>query len=82
MKGFEQFVEVFGNITVLTVAEIIIGVVFLYAAYRKLVGYLIRNHEAQEERDAQLKEALEGVRKYPEYRQQSIDIQHALQAEI
>ena len=82
MKGYEQFIEVFGNITVLTVAEIIIGAAFLYMGYRKVVGYLIKNHEAQEERDAQLKEALEGVRKYPEYRQQSIDIQHALQAEI
>lgn len=56
--------------------------VFLYMVYRKFTGILIKNHEAEEERDAQIKEALEGVRKYPEYRQQSIEIQQALYAEI
>ncbi|MDO4315626.1 MAG: hypothetical protein Q4C45_07590, partial [Oscillospiraceae bacterium] len=36
----------------------------------------------EKERDKQLKEALEAVRKYPEYRQQSIEIQQKLESEI
>ena len=82
MKGYEQFIDVFGNITVLDVATFAIAVVFFVMAYRKVRDYMIAQHEARKQYDEDLKEALAGVRKYPEYRQQSIDIQHALQAEI
>lgn len=38
--------------------------------------------EAEKLRDAQIKEALDEVHKYPEYRQQSIDIQKKLEYQI
>lgn len=44
--------------------------------------YLIKKYEAEKEKDKELKEALEAVRKYPEYRQQSIKIQEKLENEI
>lgn len=43
---------------------------------------LIKKYEAEKEKDKELKEALEAVRKYPEYRQQSIKIQEKLENEI
>lgn len=82
MKGYEQFISVFGNITVLQITEIIIAIVFFVVAYKKFRAHMIKAHEAEAMRDSQLKEALEAVRKYPEYRQQSIEIQKLLEAEI
>ena len=80
--GFEAFLSTFGDITVLHIVEIILAGVFLVFVYKKLKEYLIKKHEAEVLRDKQLKEALDAVRKYPEYRKQSIDIQHLLESEI
>lgn len=82
MKGYDQFVNVFGEITLLHVAEVIIACIFLYFVYKKFKDYLVKNHEITKKRDEQIKEALEAVRKYPEYRQQSIQIQKSLEDEI
>lgn len=82
MTGFDEFKEVFGSITVLNAVEIILAAVFLYLLYRQVSKFIIGRHEAQEEKDEQLKTALDAVSKYPEYRAQSIKIQKELQAEI
>ena len=82
MKGLDEFLSVFGHLTVLDVVTFIIAIGFIVAIYRKVKTFLITKHEAQKEKDEQLAEALAAVRKYPEYRQQSIEIQKALQAEI
>ena len=82
LKGFDEFVKIFGDITVLQVIELILAGVFVVFVYRKIRDYLIKKHEAERVKDEQLKEALESVRKYPEYRQQSIKIQELLEGEI
>lgn len=82
MKGYDQFIEVFGNVTVLDVATFIIAVGVAVLLYRKVRDFFVAQHEAQKQQAEDLKEALAGVRKYPEYRQQSIEIQQMLQAEI
>lgn len=69
------------RITVLDVAVFIAAVVFLVLCYRKVKDYLIAKHDADKLRDEQLQEALTAVRKYPEYRKQSIQIQHELENE-
>lgn len=56
--------------------------VFLWFIYKKVKDYFVRVHDAEQERDAKLNEALAGVRKYPEYRQQSVNIQHNLNDRI
>lgn len=43
---------------------------------------MIAKHEEEQAKDKKLDEALEGVRKYPEYRQQSVEIQKKLTSEI
>lgn len=86
MKDIEAFIAVFGDITVLQVVEVILAIGFGFAVWKKLKKYLIDKHEAEKKRDADLKaaltshetrinEALDGVHKYPEWRQQSIQIQ-------
>lgn len=82
MKGLDEFLTLFGSITIADVVIIILAFVFLYSVYKRVRDYLIHKHETEKEKDAQLKEALESVRKYPEYRQQSIQIQNLLENEI
>lgn len=78
---WQSFIDTFGNITVLDVAIFIAAIVFLILCYRKVKDYLIAKHDADKLRDEQLQEALTAVRKYPEYRKQSIQIQHELEDE-
>lgn len=82
MKGLDAFLSTFGDVTVAQIVTLLLAGIFLYAVYKKVSDYIIARHEAEEAKDAQIKEALEGVRKYPEYRQQSIKIQELLENEI
>jgi len=82
LTGFDEFIDTFGNITIGNVVTAILASVFLGLTYRKIRDYLIKKYEAEKEKDKQLKEALDSVRKYPEYRQQSIRIQEKLENEI
>lgn len=82
MTGYDEFVNLFGDITVLNVLQVIFAVVFLYFVYKKVRDYLIKRYEDDKKKDAQLKEALDAISKYPQYRQQSIEIQQKLESEI
>lgn len=82
MTGFDEFIKLFGDFSVAMAVEIILAGAFLFFVYKKIRDYLIKKYEADSEKDKQLKEALDAVRKYPEYRMQSIEIQHKLESEI
>lgn len=79
MKNMDAFINVFGDITVLQVLEFFLAVWFCWVVYNNVKKYLIEMHEKEEKRDSELKEALEAARKYPEYRKQSIAVQHELE---
>lgn len=87
--GFEQFMEVFGNITISTVVVIVLAIIFCYRGYKQFIKYLdnkkeiaIQKHEAEKTKDEQLKKVLEEVNKYPQYREQSRQIQKEFRDEI
>jgi len=82
LKGYNEFIELFGDISILNVAEVLLAGVFLYFIYKKVKDYLISRHESNRIKDEQLIEALTAVRKYPEYRKQSVEIQKELKDEI
>lgn len=82
MPGIDQFLKLFGEITVLHLVEFILAVVFCVFVYKKIKDYLIKKHEAEQLKNEQIAECLASVRKYPEYRQQSIKIQELLEGEI
>lgn len=82
MTGLDQFLETFGNITISQVVMVVLSIVFVVLVYKKFRDYLIKKHEIEKERDVEIKECLTAVRKYPEYRQQSIKIQELLEGEI
>lgn len=81
MIGYQQFVEWFGEITVLQVVEILLAITFLVLGYRKFKTYLIKKHEREEQKDKDVQEALTGVRNMPVYREQSLRIQTELKNE-
>ena len=82
MKGLDEFLAMFGEITVLQIVETILACSFLWFIYKKTSNFLIQQHEQQKLKDEQLKEALDGVHKYPEYRKQSLEIQKELKGDI
>lgn len=82
MTGFEQFLNLFGHMTVINVVEIVLAGMFLWLVYKKVKEYFIRVHVEEVKRNKQIEEALSAVKKYPEYRQQSLDIQQKLEKEI
>lgn len=89
MLGLEQFLTLFGDITVSTLAIIALAILFCYKGYKQFVKFLknkeklaIQKHEAEEQKDKQLKLALEEVAKYPQYREQSRQIQQSFRNEI
>lgn len=82
MTGFTEFMNMFGSFTISDLAHVILAGAFLFLIYKKVKEYLVKKYEADREKDKQLQEALETVRKYPEYRQQSVAIQEALKKEI
>ncbi len=82
MTGSKEFLELFGEMRVSTFVYIIMAIIFLVLVYRKVSDYLYKRHDAEQEKDRKLKDALEAVSHYPEYRQQSIEIQETLRKDI
>ena len=89
MKGFDEFMNLLGDITVLEIVEAVLACVFLFFVYKQIKKFFQRKIEEQNKRaeteklrDTQIKEALDEVHKYPEYRRQSIDIQNRLEYQI
>ena len=89
MVGLEQFLELFGNVTVTGIVTFVLAIFFGYRIYKEVVKFLdnkknlaIQKHEAEKKKDEQLKSVLEEVSKYPEYREQSRAIQKEFRDEI
>lgn len=82
MTGLNNFINLFGQVTLSTVVELVLAGCFLYLIYKKVSDFLIKRYEAEKARDQRINEALDAVHKYPEYRAQSIKIQQTLENEI
>lgn len=82
MNGYEEFIDLFGGITILDVARLLLAGAFLLFVGKKIRDYLIKKHDSDQERNEQLKQALDAISHYPEYRQQSIKVQEKLESEI
>lgn len=89
MMGLNQFLEVFGDLKVYTVVIFFLALLFCYKVYKEINNFIankkelaIQKHEAEKEKYEMLKFALEEVGKYPQYREQSRQIQKKLTNEI
>lgn len=83
MNTYNAFIKMFGGVTI-TEATLCIGaLVFMYGIYKKLSDKIVQRHDAEQERMAKLEESYDCVHnKYPEYRQQSLQIQKELTARM
>lgn len=89
MSGIDEFNALFGNITLSQLVMALSAMGFAIAASRNLKTYLDKRYadkqakdEAEKSRNEQIKEALEAVSHYPEYREQSKKIQQELKTEL
>ena len=89
MIGLEQFLEVFGDVTVSHIVSwIFIGILLfkLYKQAEKFVNNEIEKRKKIDEEKRQERAKIEAAycvtQKYPEYHQESIEIRAALQKEI
>lgn len=89
MIGAEQFLSLFGNVTVSTLVTIGFAAFFCWRIYLQIKKFidnkkeiLIKKHEAEKEKDEKIDRLLEEVNKYPQYREQSRKIQQEFREEI
>ena len=89
MKYLDEFLAVFGEITISQVIVIILAFVFLFLIYHEIKKYVAAKIKMQQEKAAEeseqkrkLEEAYSVTQKYPAYHQESIQIRASLQQEI
>lgn len=82
MTGMNEFIEVFGGLTVANLVKIVLIAVFLRFVYIKVKQYFENKIETEKEKDEKLEKCLNAISKYPEYREQSIGMQKILQSQI
>lgn len=89
MVGLDQFLQMFGNITVSKIIGFGLTLLFCWKIYQQIKKFLehkkellIKKHEVEKEKDEKLNLALEEVAKYPQYREQSRKIQQEFRSEI
>lgn len=82
MKAVDAFLAAFGDITLADVVIWGLALAFVYTVFKRGKDKLIEMYEDKKQKDDQMKETWEAVRKYPEYRKQSVQIQELLEGEI
>ena len=82
MKADEAFINIFGNLTVLHVVEFCFAMYFIIRISIDVIKFINKKHDEEQQKTADLAEALAGVRAMPAYRQQSIEIQGQLNQKI
>lgn len=71
----DQFLSLFGEITISHVVTLLVAIIFLYQVWRKFKEYLTEKYETDKEQQRNIQEVIEQAKAYPGWRQQSLDIQ-------
>lgn len=82
MKPEEAFINMFGDLTILHVVEFFFAMYFIIRISIDVIKFINKKHDEEQQKSADLAEALAGVRQMPNYRQQSIQIQGQLEQKI
>lgn len=96
MFGLDEFLEVFGAVTIADVVKLIFIGIFLFVVYKQIKRFVdskvkeekdkLISEQAKIEEENKLKKKLEDAysvtQKYPIYHQESIDIRNGLKQEI
>ncbi len=71
----EQFVSLFGKITVGQLVSFGIAAIFMYRIWKKFRDYLTQKYEEDKEQQNRIQEVIDQAKEYPKWRQQSLDMQ-------
>lgn len=71
----ESFLQAFGNITIGGTAITVAAIVFLIKVYKKIEAYFSKKAIAEKEKDTQIQEVIDQAKQYPNWHQQSVEIQ-------
>ena len=82
MGAEEAFLNMFGNLTILHVIEFCFAMYFIIRISIDVIKFINKKHDEEQQKTADLAEALAGTRAMPAYRQQSIQIQGQLNQKI
>lgn len=89
VTGLNQFLSIFGNITLNKIIVFVLALIFCWKLYLQVKSFfdnkkelLLQKHEIEKTKDEKLQIALDEVAKYPQYREQSRKIQKELKDEI
>ena len=78
----DNFIDVFGDVTVSRAAVVIAALLFLVGCYRKISKYFGQKAVNDYKQNEQIQEVIDQSKHYPEWRQQSIDVQVKLTDQI
>ena len=82
MKAEEAFINMFGDLTILHVVEFFFAMYFIIRISIDAIKFINKKHDEEQQKSADIAEALAGARAMPAYRQQSIQIQGQLNQKI
>ena len=82
MKPEEVFINMFGDLTILHVVEFFFAMYFIIRISMDIIKFINKKHDEEQQKSADLAEALAGVRQMPKYRQDSIEIRGQLEQKI
>ena len=74
----DEFIEVFGNYSVGSLILLVAAFVFLCKIYLEMKKVIVEQHDLKKAQDEQITRIIEQEAKYPEWRQQSLNIQKKL----
>lgn len=72
----DDFLNVFGGLSVATVAVVISAIVFFAKLLKAITDYLHKKWELQSEKERQIQEVFEQVKQYPKWHQHSVGVQN------
>lgn len=78
----KEFLEIFGGKSIGWAVAVICACIFLLACYKKIESYFSEKALREKEKDEKINQAMEQVKLYPEWHQQSIDIRDNMHREI
>ena len=76
---FNNFLEVFGDLSLGTVVLVGAALFFVWSIFKKTQKGIIEHYEKQKETTEKLQQAVDAVAQYPIYRQQSVEKQKEIQ---
>lgn len=82
MKPEEALINMLGDLTVLHVVEFLFAMYFIIRVSMDAIKFINKKHDEEQQKSADLAEALAGVRQMPQYRDDSVKIRGQLEQKI